>query len=76
MLKQEITRHTMVDYRSTFDGEETCTILTASAALKLADAALKAGQHECATRYLNIAYALFDADHQAACSSITRPNDR
>ena len=35
--------------------------LTAPLALSLAESALKAGRLESATRYVNIAYAIFDA---------------
>ena len=63
----------MANSRSILHGEGNCTILTPSLAIKLADAAMKAGRHESAIRYLKIAYALFDAEHHAANSASTPP---
>ncbi len=51
---------------STSDRDIKCTALTADEVLKLADRALEEGRRESAIRFINIAYALFDASQSAS----------
>lgn len=59
---------------STSDHEIKCTVLTADEVLKLADRALEEGRRDSAIRFINIAYALFDASQSTSKSDPDQPD--